>query len=61
MNVNALRAEIPALANHSDLIYFDNAATAFKPRCVIDAVRAYDGGSPFNIGRGDYAMARMVG
>jgi len=61
MNVNALRAEIPALANHPDLIYFDNAATAFKPRCVIDAVRAYDGGSPFNIGRGDYAMARMVG
>jgi cysteine desulfurase/selenocysteine lyase len=41
MDVAALRADFPALdqqVNGRPLVYLDNAATAFKPRVVIDAV-----------------------
>ena len=42
------------------LIYFDNAATTFKPQAVIDAVTNYYVNESVNIHRGDYALSHDV-
>ena len=34
------REDFPILSN-KNIIYFDNAATTLKPRCVIDAMNDY--------------------
>lgn len=44
MNIKLIRTDFPALSqkvNGSDLVYFDNAATALKPKSVIDSVSQY--------------------
>lgn len=44
LDISALRAEFPQLRRQvhgKPLIYFDNANTAQKPQCVIDAVSRY--------------------
>ena len=43
-DVEAIRKEFPILhqqVNGKPLVYFDNAATSQKPKCVIDALTAY--------------------
>lgn len=40
-----------------DIIYFDNSATTFKPRQVIDSIVDYYNNYCSNIHRGDYAIA----
>jgi cysteine desulfurase/selenocysteine lyase len=42
------------------LIYLDNAATTFKPKCVIDAVTSYYTTFNANCHRGDYDLSHDV-
>lgn len=42
------------------IIYFDNAATTFKPNVVIDEVEKYYKKYSSNAHRGDYDIARIV-
>ncbi len=41
----------------SNIIYFDNAATSLKPKCVVDSIADYYNNYSSNIHRGDYAIA----
>ena len=49
------RDDFTMLSN--DIVYFDNAATTLKPKCVIDRMVKYYGEHTSNIHRGDYAAA----
>ena len=40
-DLSAYRQDFPILHNHPEYIYFDNAATAQRPFCVTDAIRAF--------------------
>lgn len=59
MDVTKIRDDFPIFKNHPKLIYFDNAATTFKPQCVIDAINDYYLNTA-NIGRGEYDLANQV-
>lgn len=48
------RSDFPILANHPEYIYFDNAATAQRPSCVTDAMRAFNDETNANPLRGLY-------
>lgn len=48
------REDFPIFDNHSNLIYFDNGATTFKPKQVISAVVDYYTNYTANAHRGDY-------
>lgn len=55
-----IRADFPILAKKSgtrDLIYFDNAATSQKPRCVIEAIEKFYANDNANIHRGLYHLS----
>ena len=52
------RDDFPMLKN--DLIYFDNGATTFKPKSVIDEVSNYYNNLSVNSHRGDYDLSREV-
>lgn len=64
MDVKRIREDFPMLKVKSkkgyDLIYFDNAATAFKPYSVIDAVTKYYTNYSVNAHRGDYELGFTV-
>ena len=49
------RDDFPILG--SNMIYFDNAATTLKPKCVIDKMNEYYYNHTSNIHRGDYDSA----
>ncbi|MEV7423596.1 aminotransferase class V-fold PLP-dependent enzyme [Streptomyces sp. NPDC091212] len=53
----SLRAEFPIITAHPELVYFDSAATAQKPRAVLDAVQTYLTTANANAGRGTYPWA----
>jgi cysteine desulfurase / selenocysteine lyase len=53
-----VRSDFPALIAHPDLIIFDNAATALKPRSVIDAWSHYITHICANVGRGSHSWGR---
>ena len=58
-----IRKDFPMLKNKmqgKDLIYFDNAATTFKPQCVVDALNEYYLNYTENDHRGDYDFAHQV-
>jgi cysteine desulfurase/selenocysteine lyase len=60
LDIAALRAEFPILAREAygkPLVYLDNAASAQKPRAVIDAMRAAMEGSYANVHRGLHLLA----
>jgi cysteine desulfurase/selenocysteine lyase len=62
-NPEVIREEFPILqqkVNGSPLIYFDNAATTQKPRCVIDAVTNYYQQYNSNIHRGIHTLAEKA-
>lgn len=40
-DVKKVRDQFPAIYNHPDVIYFDNATTSQKPQVVLDAVSDY--------------------
>lgn len=52
------RDDFPMLRNN--LIYFDNGATTFKPKCVIDSVSDYYSNYCANCHRGDYDISQKV-
>jgi cysteine desulfurase / selenocysteine lyase len=61
LDVQQLRRDFPVLVNAPrvdapPLIYLDSAATAQKPRAVIDALDAYYAGSCANVHRGTYSL-----
>lgn len=64
LDVKKIREAFPMLKNKSkkgyDIIYFDNAATTFKPQCVIDAVEEYYTKYSVNAHRGDYELSYQV-
>ena len=51
-----IRADFPLL-DSEDLIYFDSAATALKPRCVIDAIQRYYAEESGTVHRAIYDLA----
>ncbi len=51
--------DFPMLSNNN-LIYFDNAATSFKPKCVINAMNEYYENYSANTHRGDYNISFKV-
>lgn len=64
MDVYKIRQDFPML-NHvkmqgNPLIYFDNAATTLKPKCVIEAVENYYQNYTANVHRGDYDLSAKV-
>lgn len=62
-DVAKIRQDFPILTRTMEdkpLIYFDNAATTFKPQVVIDAVTNYYLNESVNIHRGDYALSHDV-
>ena len=63
MNVLEIRKQFPML-NQKDqtkrLVYFDNAATTFKPQCVLDAEMEYYTSYCANTHRGDYDIAYLA-
>ncbi len=52
------REDFPLLLN--DIIYFDNAATSLKPKCVIDKISDYYLNYSANAHRGDYDISYKV-
>ncbi len=52
-----IREEFPMLVNNKDLIYFDNGATTFKPKLVIDSIKDYYENYTSNAHRGDYNIS----
>ena len=52
------REDFPMLKNN--IIYFDNAATSFKPKCVIDSITKYYNEYCSNSHRGDYDISYIV-
>ena len=52
------REDFPML--YKDIIYFDNGATTFKPKCVIDKVVDYYSNYTSNAHRGDYKTSIKV-
>ncbi len=65
LDVRKIREDFPMLSRpHSmqshPLIYLDNAATTFKPQCVIDAVSHYYTDQCVSVHRGDYDLSYQV-
>ncbi|MFF7378221.1 aminotransferase class V-fold PLP-dependent enzyme [Streptomyces massasporeus] len=56
----ALREEFPIVTGHPELAYLDSAATAQKPRAVLDAVQTYLTTSNANAARGTYTWANRT-
>ncbi|MGI5429239.1 aminotransferase class V-fold PLP-dependent enzyme [Streptomyces sp. CA-179760] len=56
----ALRAQFPIVTGHPELAYLDSAATAQKPRAVLDAVQTYLTTSNANSARGTYTWANRT-
>lgn len=64
-DVNEIRKDFPMLNKKTKdqskpLIYFDNAATTFKPYSVIEAISKYYKEDSVNSHRGDYDLAYAV-
>ncbi len=55
--MNKFKQEFPIFSRKQDLVYLDSAATAFKPRPVIEAVKKYYEECSANVHRGLYEMA----
>jgi cysteine desulfurase/selenocysteine lyase len=53
----ALRREFPIFANNPDLVFLDTAASAQKPRAVIDRVAEYYRTDYANVHRGVYRLS----
>jgi cysteine desulfurase/selenocysteine lyase len=63
LDVDAIRAQFPILAttvHGRPLVYLDNAATAQKPRAVLDAERAYYETTNANVHRGVHHLSERA-
>jgi cysteine desulfurase/selenocysteine lyase len=52
-----LRPDFPILTNNPDLVYLDSAASAQKPRAVIDAITHFYSNDYANVHRGTYGLS----
>ena len=59
-DVEKIRGDFPLLRENPKLIYFDSAATAQKPQCVIDAVSGFYAHGNANIHRGLYKLSNAA-
>lgn len=59
-DVEKIRGDFPLLRENPKLIYFDSAATAQKPQCVIDAVSGFYAHGNANIHRGLYRLSNAA-
>jgi cysteine desulfurase/selenocysteine lyase len=55
-----LKKDFPIFEKRSDLIYFDNACTTFKPKTVIDAISSYYSEYSACAGRSSHSLAKEV-
>lgn len=63
LDLSALRRQFPILSTNIDghpLVYLDTAATAQKPKCVIDAISNFYASSNANINRGMHPLAEKA-
>jgi cysteine desulfurase/selenocysteine lyase len=63
LDISAIRAEFPILArkvNSRPLVYLDNAASAQKPRCVIDGLRDFYSNEYANIHRAVHELSQQA-
>ena len=60
MEINKYKEDYPFFKNNPDIIFFDNASTALKPKCVIEAVNHYYNDLCVNAHRGDYYLSYKV-
>jgi cysteine desulfurase/selenocysteine lyase len=63
IDIQKIRADFPILSrkvNGKDLIYFDNGATAQKPKLVIDAITKYYTDQNANIHRGVHTLSQEI-
>ena len=60
MDINKYKDDYPFFKNNPNIIFFDNASTALKPKCVIDAVNYYYNNLCVNAHRGDYYLSYKV-
>ena len=61
--LNKIRDDFPILSskiNNHHLVYFDNAATTQKPKCVIDSISNYYKNYNANIHRGIHTLAEKA-
>lgn len=62
-DITKIRKDFPILTkkvNGKDLIYFDNGATAQKPKVVIDAISNYYSNQNSNVHRGVHTLSREI-
>lgn len=63
-DIEKIRSQFPALAEKTKsgkpIVYFDNAATAHKPQCVIDAVSGFYAHSNSNIHRSAHDLSERA-
>ena len=52
-----MKNKFPIFSNNKNLVYLDSAATAQKPKAVIDAMTIYYENYNANINRGAYALS----
>ena len=60
MKSETIKKDFPVFAHHPDLVYLDSAATALKPRTVIEQEREYLEEYPANISRGLYTLSERA-
>jgi len=60
MDIIKYREDYPFFKNNPNIIFFDNASTALKPKCVIEAVNHYYTDLSVNAHRGDYFLSYKV-
>lgn len=63
IDIQEIRKQFPILhqeVNGKPLVYFDNAATSQKPKCVIDALTHYYNTDNSNIHRGIHTLAERA-
>jgi len=63
LDVNAVRADFPALhqeVHGRPLVYLDSAATAQRPRAVLDAILDFYESDNANVHRGIYELGRRA-
>lgn len=60
LNHETIKKDFPLFEHRPELVYLDSAATAQKPRAVLEAMRTYYEEYTANVSRGLYPMAEMA-
>ena len=60
MNPTRIKKDFPIFTKHPRLVYLDSAATAQKPKCVIDAIVEHYERNNANIHRGIYGLSERA-